>query len=48
MINLLTDLFTDTLVKISLRHRHAQMVKNGVSSSKTKYIDIFFFILKGI
>ena len=32
-------------VKISLRRRHAQTVKNGASSNKTNYIDIFSEIL---
>ena len=37
----MTDSFTDPLVKISLRRRHALMVDNGASSHKTNYIDIF-------
>ena len=32
---------SDPLVKISLRRRHARMVKNGDSSHKTDYMDIF-------
>ena len=32
-------------MKISLRRRHAQTVKNGASSHKTNYIDIFSEIL---
>ena len=32
-------------VKISLRCRHAQTVKNGASSHKANYIDIFSDIL---
>ena len=37
--------FSDPLVKISLRCRHAQTVQNGASSHKTNYIDIFSEIL---
>ena len=33
------------LVKISLRRRHAKMVKHGASCHKTNYIDIFPEIL---
>ena len=36
---------SDPLVKIFLRCRHAQIVKNGASSHKTIYIDIFPEIL---
>ena len=32
-------------MKISLRRRHAQTVKNGASSHKTNYMDIFSDIL---
>ena len=32
-------------MKISLQRRHAQTVKNGASSHKTNYIDIFLEIL---
>ena len=45
IINSLTDSLTDPLVKISLRRRQAQTVKNGVSSHKINYIDIFSEIL---
>ena len=32
-------------MKISLRRRHAQTVKNGASSHKTKYINILLEII---
>ena len=38
----LINSFIPPLVKISWRRRHAQTVKNGASSHKTIYIDIFF------
>ena len=36
-----TDWLSHRLVKIYLRHFHAQKVKNGASSQETIYIDIF-------
>jgi hypothetical protein len=36
---------SDPLVKIYLWRRHTQKVKNGASSHKTNYIDIFSEIL---
>ena len=44
VIDSLTDL-SNPLVKISLRRRHAQTVRNGASSYKTNYIDMFLEIL---
>ena len=41
----LADSFSDPLVRISLRRRHSQTVKNGASSHKTNYITIFSEIL---
>ena len=37
--------FINPLVKISVRRRHAQTVKNGAFSDQTNYIDIFSEIL---
>ena len=45
VINWLICWLSDPLVKISLRRRHTQTVKNGASSHKTNYIDIFSEIL---
>ena len=44
-LSLINSLIKLWFVKISLRRRHAQMVKNGSSSHKTNYIDIFSEIL---
>ena len=41
----LTNSLSDPLVKISLRHRHAQIVKNGATSHKTNYTDMCSEIL---
>ena len=45
LINSLTDWLSHHFVKISLRRRHAQTVKNDASSHKTNYIDILSKIL---
>ena len=45
VIHKLIHYFSHPLVKISLRRHQAQMVKNGASSHKTTYIDIFSKIL---
>ena len=39
VINWFIDSLICPLVKLSLRRRHAQMVKNGASSHKTNFID---------
>ena len=41
VIHYLIESLTDTLVKISLRRRHALMVQDGAFSHKIDYIPIF-------
>ena len=45
VIHWLSHWLSHPLVKIYLRRRHNQMVKNGASSHKTNYIEIFSEIL---